>query len=78
MAKPLPIGLGDEQHLTQVLLDLVGNGIKFTDGSEVHAMAKAVNGHINLTDTRPGIMAEHQTRMFDQFYQVDSFANTTQ
>jgi signal transduction histidine kinase len=74
VAEALPIGLGDEQRLTQVLLNLVGNAIKFTDSGEVHIMAKAVNGHFNLsvTDTGPGIPAEHQTRIFDQFHQVDS------
>jgi signal transduction histidine kinase len=74
VAKSLPIGIGDEQRLTQVLLNLVGNAIKFTDSGEVCVTAMAVNGHFNLsvTDTGPGIPAEHQTRIFDQFHQVDS------
>jgi len=74
VAKALPIGLGDEQRLTQVLLNLVGNAIKFTDAGEVRVTAKAVNGHFNVsvTDTGPGIPEEHQARIFDQFHQVDS------
>jgi GAF domain-containing protein/anti-sigma regulatory factor (Ser/Thr protein kinase) len=74
VAKSLPIGLGDEQRLTQVLLNLVGNAIKFTDSGEVRVTAKAVNGHFNVsvTDTGPGIPEEHQGRIFDQFHQVDS------
>src|SRR5262249_13052243 len=66
VAKSLPIGLGDEQRLTQVLLNLVGNAIKFTDCGEVRVTAKAVNGQFNVsvTDTGPGIPAEHQTRIF--------------
>jgi GAF domain-containing protein/anti-sigma regulatory factor (Ser/Thr protein kinase) len=74
VAKSLPIGLGDEQRLTQVLLNLVGNAIKFTDTGEVRVTAKAVNGQFNLsvTDTGPGIPTEHQTRIFEQFHQVDS------
>jgi GAF domain-containing protein/anti-sigma regulatory factor (Ser/Thr protein kinase) len=74
VAKSLPIGLGDEQRLTQVLLNLVGNAIKFTDTGEVRVTAKAVNGHFNVsvTDTGPGIPEEHQARIFEQFHQVDS------
>jgi GAF domain-containing protein/anti-sigma regulatory factor (Ser/Thr protein kinase) len=74
MAKPLPVGLGDEQRLTQVLLNLVGNAIKFTDTGEVRVIAQAVNGHFNVsvTDTGPGIPPEEQSRIFDQFHQVDS------
>jgi GAF domain-containing protein/anti-sigma regulatory factor (Ser/Thr protein kinase) len=74
IAKPLPIGLGDEQRLTQVLLNLVGNAIKFTDAGEVRITATSVNGQFNVTvtDTGPGIPAEHQARIFDQFHQVDS------
>ena len=59
--------------LTQVLRNLVGNAIKFTDTGEVHITAKAVNGHFNsVTDTGPGIPEEHQARIFEQFHQVDS------
>ena len=72
--KSLPIGIGDEQRLTQVLLNLVGNAIKFTDTGEVCVIAKAVNGQFNVsvTDTGPGIPTEHQMRIFEQFHQVDS------
>ena len=74
VAKSLPIGLGDEQRLTQVLLNLVGNAIKFTDTGEVRVTAKSVNGHfaVSVTDTGPGIPDEHQARIFEQFHQVDS------
>ena len=74
VAKPLPVGVGDEQRLTQVLLNLVGNAIKFTDAGEVRVTAKSVNGRfaVSVTDTGPGIPEEHQMRIFDQFHQVDS------
>jgi signal transduction histidine kinase len=74
VAKCLPIGLGDEQRLTQVLLNLVGNAIKFTDAGEVRVTAKAVNGHFNIsvTDTGPGIPEQEQVLIFEQFHQVDS------
>jgi GAF domain-containing protein/anti-sigma regulatory factor (Ser/Thr protein kinase) len=74
VAKSLPVGLGDEQRLTQVLLNLVGNAIKFTDAGEVRVSAKALNGQFNVsvTDTGPGIPVEHQARIFEQFHQVDS------
>jgi len=74
VAESLPIGLGDEQRLTQVLLNLVGNAIKFTDVGEVRVTAKAVNGHfiVAVTDTGPGIPPVEQTRIFEQFHQVDS------
>jgi signal transduction histidine kinase/putative methionine-R-sulfoxide reductase with GAF domain len=74
VAKALPIGIGDEQRLTQVLLNLVGNAIKFTDVGEVSIAASARNGHfaVSVTDTGPGIPLDQQDRIFDQFHQVDS------
>jgi len=72
--KSLPVGLGDEQRLTQVLLNLVGNAIKFTDAGEVSIAAGARNGHfaVSVTDTGPGIPLDQQDRIFDQFHQIDS------
>src|SRR5262245_18774003 len=69
-----PLASVNEQRLTQVLLNLVGNAIKFTDAGEVRVIAKAINGHFNVSvaDTGPGIPVEHQTRIFEQFQQVDN------
>jgi signal transduction histidine kinase len=74
VAKSLPIGIGDEQRLTQVLLNLVGNAIKFTDAGEVRVSATAANSHFAVTvaDTGPGIPETHLARIFEQFHQVDS------
>ena len=74
VATSLPLGLGDEQRLTQVLLNLVGNAIKFTDTGEVRVTANAVNERfaVSVADTGPGIPEQEQTRIFEQFHQVDN------
>jgi two-component system, NtrC family, sensor kinase len=74
VTKSLPIGFGDEQRLTQVLLNLVGNAIKFTDSGEVRVTAKAINGHfaVSVADTGPGIPEHERTRIFEQFHQIDN------
>src|SRR5262249_30271152 len=72
--KSLPVGLADEQRLTQVLLNLVGNAIKFTDTGEVRVTARAINGHfaVSVADTGPGIPEHERARIFEHFHQVDS------
>jgi signal transduction histidine kinase len=74
VAKGLPYGLGDEQRLTQVLLNLVGNAIKFTDAGEVCILADAANGcfDLSVSDTGPGIPPEEHQRIFEKFRQIDS------
>ncbi|HZT47710.1 MAG TPA: ATP-binding protein, partial [Hyphomicrobiaceae bacterium] len=74
LADRLPIGLGDERRIAQVLLNLVGNAIKFTDAGEVRIAADARNGMFSIAveDTGPGIPEAEQARIFNEFHQVDS------
>ena len=69
----LPVGRGDERRLTQVLLNLVGNAIKFTDSGRV-TVAVALAGDafkVSVSDTGAGIAAENQQKIFEEFKQVD-------
>ena len=52
--------------MTQVLINLVGNAIKFTDAGEVAIKAEANNGsfHVSVRDTGPGISSADQARLF--------------
>src|SRR5438094_1535149 len=70
----LPPGHGDERRLTQVLLNLVGNAIKFADNGEVAIKASNVNGSFQVTvrDTGPGISAADQAKLFQEFQQADN------
>jgi signal transduction histidine kinase len=74
VAKSLPLGIGDEHRLTQVLLNLVGNAIKFTDTGEVRVTAEAVDGNftVRVVDSGPGIPEQECTRIFEQFHQIDN------
>jgi signal transduction histidine kinase len=70
----LPRGHGDERRIAQVLLNLTGNAIKFTDAGEVSINASAQNGSFTIAvrDTGPGIEEADQTRIFGEFQQVDA------
>jgi signal transduction histidine kinase len=74
VAPGLPPGRGDGRRLTQVLLNLVGNAIKFTDSGEVVIRADAGNGSFDLSvhDTGPGISAADQAKLFQEFQQADN------
>ena len=74
LAPELPAGHGDGRRLTQVLINLVGNAIKFTDAGEVAIKAEANNGsfHVSVCDTGPGISAADQAKLFQEFQQADN------
>jgi signal transduction histidine kinase len=74
VARDLPVGRGDERRLSQVLLNLVGNAIKFTDNGEVAIRASAANGAFTVAvcDTGPGISVADQAKIFEEFQQADS------
>jgi signal transduction histidine kinase len=73
VAPDLPLGKGDERRITQVLLNLVGNAIKFTERGEVRVDATASSGafRVSVSDTGPGIAEADQARIFEEFQQAD-------
>ncbi len=66
----------DETKLRQVLVNLLGNAIKFTREGGVALRLRAVRGtdglrlSLEVEDSGPGIAAEDQARIFDPFVQV--------
>ena len=76
----LPTGRGDDRRLKQVLLNIVGNAIKFSDAGEVEIRACAAEGQFKVAvrDSGPGIAPEDQARIFEEFQQVDSSSTRQQ
>jgi signal transduction histidine kinase/CheY-like chemotaxis protein len=70
--------VGDSNRLRQILMNLVGNAIKFTEHGEVFLtveIAEKLEGaltlHFVVTDTGIGIPAEKQQVIFESFVQAD-------
>ena len=74
IAPDMAAGHGDERRLTQVLLNLVGNAIKFTDTGEVVIKASQSDGAFSVAvcDSGPGISEDDQKKLFQEFQQADS------
>jgi PAS domain S-box-containing protein len=66
---------GDSTRVRQVLLNLLGNALKFTEKGSVHLevrWARAGQLKISVTDSGPGISADLQSHLFERFTQADS------
>ena len=71
--------IGDPSRLRQIIVNLVGNAIKFTDHGEVLVEVdsqafddKSVELHFSVKDTGIGIPANKQNLIFDEFSQADT------
>jgi signal transduction histidine kinase/CheY-like chemotaxis protein len=75
----LPPARGDERRITQVLLNLAGNAIKFTDEGGVSIQAQVSDGAfvVSVSDTGPGISEADQQKIFEEFQQADSSSTRT-
>ena len=79
VAPEVPDGLvGDPGRLRQIILNLVGNAIKFTDAGEVVVEVQVESQtedrlglHVAVTDTGVGVTPKQQERIFEAFAQAD-------
>jgi PAS domain S-box-containing protein len=74
LAPDLPTHLlGDRDRLRQILLNLVGNAIKFTDqgGVGIRIGREAQTLVVEVADTGPGIPEERRQAIFEEFEQAD-------
>lgn len=71
LAQPL---LLDPSRMRQILLNLLGNAVKFTESGEIHLAANVEEGSLLLSvaDTGPGIAEKDLKKIFDVFFQADS------
>jgi signal transduction histidine kinase len=67
----------DERRIRQVVFNLLSNAVKFTpEGGSVIVSSARINGEVrvSVSDTGPGIAAEDQARIFEEFQQTDAGA----
>jgi signal transduction histidine kinase/class 3 adenylate cyclase len=69
----LPAAHADENRVQQILHNLIGNAIKFTDKGLIRVDAQAIDGQlqISVADTGIGIPPDKQTAIFQAFQQAD-------
>ena len=79
IAHDIPVGIcGDPNRLRQILVNLLGNAVKFTDRGQITVRiavqeedAQAVALRVEVRDTGIGVSHEARARIFDSFSQAD-------
>jgi len=69
---------GDEGKLRQVLVNLLGNAVKFTDQGKVSLKFERIEGHkyiFKVRDTGAGISSEAKVKIFESFMQAEAGIN---
>ncbi len=71
--KQLPFVLADENRLIQILFNLTGNAVKYTESGSITIDAREIGGSIEISvaDTGIGIESENIPRIFGDFEQID-------
>ncbi|WP_409345831.1 ATP-binding protein [Paenibacillus sp. MBLB4367] len=71
--KDHPYIMADEDRLTQILYNLIGNALKFTESGEIAVSASRVGDwlHITVTDSGIGISPDKHNDIFESFEQVN-------
>jgi signal transduction histidine kinase len=73
-ASALPVMTTDETRLAQILRNFISNAIKFTERGEVRVQGRLVDDatvRFDVSDTGIGIAPADQSRIFDEYTQVD-------
>jgi signal transduction histidine kinase len=74
-AEPVPVVLGDELELKQLVINLLDNALRHTDpGGEITVRLRATGDVVTVTvqDNGHGIDSKHLPHIFDRFYRIDS------
>ncbi|PIE89813.1 MAG: hypothetical protein CR997_09050 [Acidobacteria bacterium] len=68
------IVLGDQVRLSQIILNLIGNAIKFTENGQVtlHVNCRGSSLVFKIVDTGIGMSKDQQTKLFERFTQADT------
>jgi signal transduction histidine kinase len=74
LEKGLPDIVTDKERLTEILLNLINNAIKYTPKGKITVKVSRENDFVHFTvkDTGIGIEKEYYDKLFQRFYQIDS------